>query len=211
MIDIRSEIQPPYFFHEKDLPGIDFNREIVEPGQHETFPHGAIGIRADGDFWTVAALPYSLKEMPLADIVRQLWPQYADKAHLCPDHGTVEQKVYFANQWARSEKLKSEHLEKALTTANKELSRLRTERPRLHEHQESRKRAESSYFIRQYEHLLIAMAHENQPRDDAKGICKVCGLYGSDRVHSKHYLDLHAAGYAPDTKHLLDYGPSEIF
>jgi hypothetical protein len=209
MLDIRAQIQPPYFFTADELPGIDFNREIVEPGEHEGFPEGAVGIRADGDFWTVAALPYSLKEVPLAEIVKQLWPQYADKADLCPDAGSVEQQIYFARQSASSERSRSEFLQKALNRAEAELDRLRTERPRLHEHQESRKRAESSYFIRQYEHLLVAIAHENQPREDAKGICKVCGLYGSDRVHMKHYRDLHDAGYKPDVKHLLDYGPAD--
>lgn len=209
MLDIRSKIQPPYFFHEKDLPGIDFNRELVEPGEHEGFPDGAVGIRADGDFWTVAALPYALKDVPLTEIVKQLWPQYADEAKLCPDHGTVEQSVYFANQFALSEKHKNKFLEKRLRTAEKELDRLRADRPDLREHHESRKRAESSYFIRQYEHLLIAMAHEDQPREDAKGICKVCGLYGSSRVHMKHYIDLHNAGYKPDVKHLTEYGREE--
>jgi hypothetical protein len=90
-----AEIVSPYFVS-TEVPDIDFNREIVPPETNKTFPDGAIGIRTDGDFWAVAALPYKYLDVPLAEIVKALWPQYADEAELCPDSGTPEQEAYFA-------------------------------------------------------------------------------------------------------------------
>ncbi len=57
-------------------PGNDFNREVVEPGENKTFPNGAVGIRIDDDFWTVAALPLAeYRNIPIRDIVLKFWPE----------------------------------------------------------------------------------------------------------------------------------------
>lgn len=205
MNSIINDLIPPYFFTQDELPGLDFNREIIEPGTNEEFPNGAIGIRADDDFWGVAALPLSYRDTPLAEIVKELWPQYAASAKLCPDSGTVEQKIYFSTRYAKNVEKLNKHLNKTIRDQQKQIARLRNGRTDLHEHHVERKYAESSYFIRQYEHLLVAMAHEADPRQDLPGICSKCGLYTSDRVHDKFYLNKHNKGYTPSMRHLLEY------
>lgn len=200
------ELTKPYFYTPDSLPGLDFNREIVEPGTHEHFPEGAIGIRADGDFWTVAALPYSYLDTPLRDIVAQLWPQYLEQATFEPDSGTVEQTIHFLKLSAKGKDRTIKSLNKRVHELSDELERLRGGRSDLHERHPTRRRAVDDYFIRQYEHLLIATAHKAIPREDKPGICLVCGLLAmSDRVHQQHYIDLHNAGYPPDMKHLVEY------
>lgn len=99
------------------------------------------------------------------------------------------------------------------TQAEEELMRLRAENERLSAgrtdvspRRTTRHELESSYFVRQYEHLLVAMAHENRPREDKPGICSVCGLYGSDRIHEQEWIDRHASGYAPDMEWSGMYG-----
>lgn len=67
-----TDIQPPYFVTRDGLPGLDFNREIIKPGENAHFPDGAVGVRADGDFWAVAALPYKYLDVPLSEIVAAL-------------------------------------------------------------------------------------------------------------------------------------------
>jgi hypothetical protein len=84
-----------------------------------------------------------------------------------------------------------------------ELKRLKIERPELRERIRDRVQARDDYFVRQYEHLLIAVAHECVP--PTAGVCTKCGLYGSDRVHMRHYVELHNAGYEPAMKHLLEF------
>lgn len=84
----RSELKKPYWAapDDKDVwPGLDFNRELVSPGTNENFPCGAVGIRIDGDFWQVAALPWSWRHYPLPEIVRALWPSRADQAEYGED------------------------------------------------------------------------------------------------------------------------------
>ena len=78
------KFEEPYWFSENS-PFDDFNREIILPGTNETFPDGALGIRADDDFWAVAVLPLEFKEAPLADIVGTLWPNIKNPV-LNPDH-----------------------------------------------------------------------------------------------------------------------------
>jgi len=199
------DLQPPYFAHTEGLPGIDFSREILKPGECEDFPDGALGIRVDDDFWSVAALPLKYADVPLADIVKNLWPQYADEATLCPDHGTAEQRVYQAEGWAKSVESMNSHLNKEVRRLCNELARLRSPRPGLGERIVNRHRAESDYFVRQYEHLLVAVAHPSEPMERRGGVCARCGLSISDRVHMKHYIDLHDAGYEPSMKHLLEF------
>lgn len=55
-------------------PFNDFNRDIEEPGQNKLFPEGALGIRADDDFWTVAVLPYEFRSLSIEQLVSVLWP-----------------------------------------------------------------------------------------------------------------------------------------
>lgn len=75
-------LKSPYWFTDSTkhpLPGHDFNREIVEPGTNETFPDGAIGIRVDGDFWEVAALPLEeFRNTTIEKLVEMLWPDITD-------------------------------------------------------------------------------------------------------------------------------------
>lgn len=74
-----AKLRTPYWAApEDDLPFDDFNKETVEPGTNETFPDGATGIRADDDFWQVAALPYEYRALDTATIVSILWPGIKD-------------------------------------------------------------------------------------------------------------------------------------
>lgn len=202
--DLRASIQTPYFVID-ELPSLDFNREIIEPGQVEQFPDGAVGIRADDDFWPVAAIPLRFREVALPDIVAALWPTYAAQAEYCPDHGSVEQRIYFAEGWAKSRDLIVDSLDKEVQRLTAEVERLRTERPDLRPHLENKAQARNSYFIRQYEHLLVAVAHEHEPRSDAPGVCAKCGLYGHNRVHHRDFIDRHNRGYEPEMKQLTEY------
>ncbi len=57
------------------FPDHHFNREILEPGVNKAFPNGAVGIRVDDDFWSVAALPLGqFRGIPIEQIVALLWP-----------------------------------------------------------------------------------------------------------------------------------------
>ena len=93
-MSIKDNIQEPYYVAENP-PFTDFNREIVQPGENDVFPSGALGIRCDDDFWAVAALPLKYRDVPLPDLVRELWPDLADEATYGPDSGSHEQEVYF--------------------------------------------------------------------------------------------------------------------
>lgn len=196
------KLSEPYWAITEGLPGLDFNREFIDPGTDETFPEGAVGIRVDGAFWAVAALPWKYRDMPLSAIVRELWPQYADQAELCPDGGSAEQKLYFAREGQKHAERLNKHLQDELHKARDEIARMKIRKPDYRPRQLTRVEGLNNYFVRQYEHLLIAMAHENQLREDKPGICKVCGLYGTDRIHMQHYIDLNKAGYEPDVASL---------
>jgi hypothetical protein len=204
---LKETLVPPYFYEPDGLPGLDFNREFVQPGEQAGFPDGVIGIRVDDDFWCVAAIPLSYADVPLIDIVRILWPDYAADAQVCPDHGTMEQQVYQAEQWAKSQEAKLRHLNKALREAQDEIDRLRPERPILRRGLMSRKKASDSYFVRQYEQLLTATAHEFVKGDDPKtaAICVACGLLHSHRVHSKHWLQKRAEGVDPHFRLAMEF------
>jgi len=58
-MSIRDTIVEPYWVTPigEAMPGYDFNRELVAPGTNEDLPEGAVVIRTDCDFWTVAVLP----------------------------------------------------------------------------------------------------------------------------------------------------------
>lgn len=200
------KLEKPYYVSTGSLPGIDFNRELILPGTNETFPDGAVGVRVDDDFWAVAALPWDeYNQKPIEEIVREFWADYEHEAQFCPDSGTVEQKLYQYEKWAVNEENFRRTIEREYMKVKKERDRLKAERPNLVPTTTSRKETESSYFIRQYEHLLVAMAHEAVPFEHMRGVCSVCGLYGSDRVHSKDWIAKHNAGYEPGMKHLTDY------
>jgi hypothetical protein len=80
----------------------------------------------------------------------------------------------------------------------------------LKEFHPSRKSKESGYFIRQYTHLLTAVAHEFESRPSPEsGICRACGLLSTHAVHSKHYIDAHLRGYEAHTTILEDYRPGK--
>lgn len=85
----RDFLKPPYYALDlenmEDVPGHDFNREIVHPGENPEFPDGAVGIRIDDDFWTVAALPYDeFRRCTIEELVAVLWPKI-DDASFGPD------------------------------------------------------------------------------------------------------------------------------
>lgn len=82
---LRGRKKKPYWVIRKNLPSYDFNREIIEPGIHKTFPDGVVGVRVDDDFWAVAALPYRFVDLPLPDIVKTIWPDLVEKARYEPD------------------------------------------------------------------------------------------------------------------------------
>lgn len=67
------------------VPSIDFNREFCPPGAAARFPEGALGIRADDDFWAVALLPWRFSALSIQDLVAVLWPQYVGEAVYNPD------------------------------------------------------------------------------------------------------------------------------
>ncbi len=201
-------LESPYYFHDgTDLPGVDFSRQLVPPGTNEEWPDGAVGIYVDDDFWCVAALPWRCRDTPLEDVVAELWPGLAADAQFCPDHGTHEQQAYFARIAAFHDRRMIRHLSEENGELRKQINFLRGGGVGLREFHPSRKSAENGYFIRKNQHLATAMAHEFVPReeDERKGVCSLCGLLGTDQVHSRHYLDLKARGYASAMRHLLDY------
>jgi hypothetical protein len=66
----------------EDLPSHDFNREIIPPGCLDHYPDGAIGVRADDDFWAVAALPYEkYLNVSIEEIVSELWPECPEPSY----------------------------------------------------------------------------------------------------------------------------------
>ena len=73
-------LKEPYFTVSTDLPSLDFNKEIVEPGTHREFPQGVIGIRVDDDFWQVGLLPYYYKGIPIEEIVEEFWTDLTSRA-----------------------------------------------------------------------------------------------------------------------------------
>ncbi len=206
---LLADIVPPFHYAADELPGLDFNREIVEPGDNETFPDGVLGIRVDDDFWAVAALPLKYRDKPLREIISALWPQYVEQATFLPDSGSIEQKLHDSDVRAKLAERRADHYRTAAQSLENEVARLRKGRPDLRAPDESRFMAERNYFARQYEHLLTAMAHTFEPREELPGVCERCGLFSSDRVHSSHFLALKANGYEPAVKHLVEFGERE--
>jgi hypothetical protein len=79
---------------DEEMPFHDFNKEIVAPGLLPMFPNGAIGIRVDDDFWSIAALPYDqYLNVPIQDIVKEFWPSKFDKAYFGADSVTTAEEI----------------------------------------------------------------------------------------------------------------------
>ena len=86
MSNIRDTLAPPYWAVEYDeLPAHDFCKEVWEPKTSKIFPSGAVGVRVDADFWAVAALPYSMKNVAIQELVADLWPEIKDPAFYIPE------------------------------------------------------------------------------------------------------------------------------
>ncbi len=91
---IRDTLSGKFFAKEEDdLGWNDFCREILHPSDNnEDFPEGAVGIRVDDDFWTVAVLPYEYVGWTLEDVVKDLWP-CLEEPRLEPDSGSDAQTI----------------------------------------------------------------------------------------------------------------------
>lgn len=183
---VRADLAAPFFAAADGLPGLDFNRELIEPGTNDAYPEGAVGIRVDDDFWAVAALPLAYRDTPLPELVATLWPHYAEQAEYCPDSGSPEQKVYFYKCRAENAERMDRRLNKRIHELTDEIARMRKERPGLCERPTSKHMASNNYFIRQYEHLLVAMAHETVPcsRDGQGGA--MLGLWSAEQRPGPH-------------------------
>lgn len=81
-----AEVDHWYSQDHQQLPGHDFNREIVGPGENEDAPDGCVKIMCDVDFYEVANLPFRFKELSCADVVSVLWPDIKSPT-IYPDHG----------------------------------------------------------------------------------------------------------------------------
>jgi hypothetical protein len=164
-------------------------------------------LRVDDDFWTVAVLPFSLARIPLEDVVADLWPGLAEEASYLPDSGSVEQRIHYAHLRADDERKANLALHEEVADLRRQLYSLRRGRLDLVEFNPTRKSAESGYFIRRWQHLVTATAHEFAPRADPAeaAVCERCGLLQTEPVHSRHYIALHERGYPCSMRHLLDY------
>lgn len=79
---------------DEEMPFTDFNKEIVAPGLLPDFPEGAIGVRVDGDFWEIAALPYAkYLDVPIQEIVKELWPSKFEGAEFGEDSITTAEEI----------------------------------------------------------------------------------------------------------------------
>lgn len=89
---MREELVKPYCAIDDDpenkdhWPGNDFTRQLIAPGTSDEWPDGAIGIYIDGNFWAVAALPWSWLDRPLPEVVKSLWPSKFTDAEFCDDY-----------------------------------------------------------------------------------------------------------------------------
>jgi len=123
---------------------------------------------------------------------------YADQITIHHDSGTIEQQIDFAHQYARCADENEDHLQKIILKQNDEIARLRAERPGFKYKPMGKLKATNAYFIRQYEHLLIAMAHKAEPGIKFSGVCDRCHLLTTNRVHAEHYIKLHDIGFSCD-------------
>lgn len=66
-------------------PFWDFTKCIVDPGTNESYPEGAIGVRGDDNFWSIAVFPDKFKPLTIQEIVTIVWPDKLDKAEFLED------------------------------------------------------------------------------------------------------------------------------
>lgn len=78
-------------------PWKDFTRQLIEPGYttktdegevDTTYEEGALLIRGDANFWMTAVLPRKFETIPLAVLVKTIWP-HIDQPTLYPDDGDI--------------------------------------------------------------------------------------------------------------------------
>lgn len=189
------------------LPGLDFNRQIITPATREDLPGGAIAIYVDDDFWCVALLPYEqYVTRTIEQIVAEMWPQYVAGASYRPDHGTPEQAAYYERVEEENRQIRAEYTEQEIHRLRHDVSRLKEGRTDVMPRSVTRLEMNANYLMREYEHLLVALAHEEKPREDKPGICSICGLYGSDRIHHPEWIARKAAGHSPDIEWQGAYG-----
>lgn len=89
-------LEKPYYTMpaEEELPFNDFNKEILAPGLLPEFPDGAIGVRVDDDFYSIAALPYDkYLKVPIQDIVKEFWPSKFEGAKFGEDSVTTANEI----------------------------------------------------------------------------------------------------------------------
>lgn len=204
-----TELTKPYWKAEGPLPGLDFNRHVVEPNTNEDFPQGAVAIYVDDDYHSVAALPLErYRDVSIETIVAEQWPTYAEVATYAPDHGTMEQRLHFARNEIEALKSRAKHAETEANTLRAERDRDHAGRTGLRQRSMTRAEATNAYFIQQYEHLLIATAHEGVPMDvpEKRGVCSICGLYLSDRVHQDEWIARKLAGHDAGTPWIGSFG-----
>jgi hypothetical protein len=79
---------------DEEMPFSDFNKEILAPGLLLEYPDGAIGVRVDGDFYSIASLPYDkYLNVPIQDIVKEFWPSKFDGADFGEDSVTTADEI----------------------------------------------------------------------------------------------------------------------
>lgn len=85
---LPDDVEADHWYEQdhENLPGHDFNREIVRPAENESAPDGCVRIMCDTDFYEVANLPYHFVALSCADIVSVLWPAI-ESPTVYPDHG----------------------------------------------------------------------------------------------------------------------------
>lgn len=91
-----TELESPYgaMPDDEEMPFSDFNKEILAPGLLPDYPGGAIGVRVDGDFYSIAALPYDkYLHVSIQDIVKEFWPSKFDRADFGEDSITTAEEI----------------------------------------------------------------------------------------------------------------------
>lgn len=84
----KNNKEDKWWYHKdfNTLPSRDFNKDIIHPNNYsDEYKEGALGLRVDGDFWAVAAMPYEFSELTTKEIVTILWPESVGKAYFKPD------------------------------------------------------------------------------------------------------------------------------
>jgi hypothetical protein len=75
---IGGELVSNEYWINTEIPFTDFSLEIVPPATNEVYPMGVLGIHVGNHAWTVAAIPYVFRGLPLEALIYIIWPQYAE-------------------------------------------------------------------------------------------------------------------------------------